>query len=362
MTETNKFSQKANFIFVGKLTDTDVSKVLKVDNYGRERLTLNITDGKMTEKVEVFTFGQQDTVSYRDTKNNYETVEWAERNNPSVIKQANYYSQFNLCVTDTKTFICSYDFIKALTTAMTNGDLTDKNLKFKGTVEWNLSADKKTVYRKYNLTEVTLPDGKKDVVGFKLLLNTVFKKDALSVNEKDKVMKFNGFVQSYMKLDGESNKRGYMIPQEFIIHYAKNPVTEPLLKKMYETKLVAKENELKAVLFECELFKGATETKVGELTEEQKLYIQLGLLTEEEAIENNTVKNDFVASEIHVIRPLLVKSYSNTTLLLNDEDNLSKMVFDLEGKKADQVFNDNEEVNLFSATTVSDADLEALFN
>lgn len=364
MSETKtevKYFQKKGFFFNCKLKSTDADKLLyTTTGKSHERLVLPVTDGVSEERVEVFTYGQQDDVYYSNAKNEFVSVAWADRNKPEIIKDSAYKSKLQVNFGKKETYISPYDFIKSICEHLRSGKLNDRVLRLTGDIEYKLYNGE--VQRTLNLKSIGFAADDVIEMDFKVVMSAVYKKDGLTYDDANKKLVLHGFVQEYVKLDGESNKLGRMFPQDFVIDYTKHTKSPDLLKNLYVSNLDVKDDKCHAILFEAELFKGVKNVKVNPLTDEQKLYIELGLLSEEEALKDNEVKDDHVLSEVRVIRPSIKNPpYTRTTFI---PDNHDKFVFGFDVVK-DEMFDNNDDTSsddLFGTSKVSDDDLDSLFN
>ena len=354
MEETNKNYQRNYFSFVCKLNGDDVSKMVK-ESGKTTRINIPVTDGKGVLYVEVVHFGEQDNVYYKDKNNKFVSVEWSDRHD---VVDAHFSSVLTLNINGKKEETVSvYDFANSLLKHISDGDLTDKTLALRGEVKIELGKENKK-YTKYELKQLAvIPDGTPLV--FKTETSAVIKKGAVKVDEENKKIILNGFTQNYMKLDGEQSKRGYMVPEDFILSYVhENEKTSQMRKQLYLKLFDVKDDNLHAVLFDCEIFKGANEVKVLPLTDEQKMFISLDLLTEEEAIENNTVKDNKVTTELRVVRPVLKTPYEKVTYVIDNKDTIEKMIFELKAK-VDEV---DEVTEAFGETVVDSELFDSWFN
>lgn len=352
----NKYFQRKNFTFNVYLKDVDADKLLfQTSGKTRETLVLPVTDGTSEMRLEVFTFGQADSC-YATIDGEWTTIDWANRNNKEIVSKVAYNKKYAINLGRKEEYIHEYDFIRSLHEHMKNGDMTSKLLKITGDLEYSLRNKEPQLKLKPRFVGLA-PEG--DVPYMKALVSTLFTKDAVVHDVANKTLTVNGFVQEYVKLEGESGKSPRMFPQEFKIDYAKNPKTEVALEGFYKNVLSVDDN-YKAIYFECDLFKAADEVKVGELTEEQKLYISLGLLSEEQAIIDNTVKDNKETFEFRVVAPNIKKEpYTKTTFIPDEQD---KFVFGFE-PKVTQMFDTAPDTSLlFETSAVSDSDLDSFFS
>lgn len=336
-----RYYQSKRFSFVCKMKDIEADKLLRsTTGKSWETLLLPVTDGKNDVTLKLFTFGQSDNV-YLTVNGEWKKVPWSERNDKNIINGAKFSDKYTINLDEKKDVVTEYDMIRITMVELKKGTMKDKKLKITGDIN----------YSYYNgevqLTFVPRYIGfakEDEALALKVSHTVVFTKDALTV--EGNIAKFKGYVQEFMKLNGETKRYGRMVPQEFVIN-----VEREAIKKFYQSKLVANENEYKAVSLVSTLFKGAKEVTVKPLTEEQRLYIELGFLTEEEALKDNEVKDDKETFELRVLHPdIRREEYKDTTVVIEDT---SSFVFGVE-PKVENMFNEFNE-------NTQEADVNELF-
>lgn len=355
-TKALNYYQKKGFFFTCKLKSTDADKLLyTTTGKSHERLVLRVTDGVSEEKVEVFTYGQQDNVYYKTSKNEFVNVPWSERNNSDVVKGAAYQNQFTVNLGKKETYITSYDFIKSICEHMRSGKLDDKVLSLRGEFEYKLYNGE--VQRTLNLKSIGFAEENAEM-NLTAIVTAIYKKGEMTVDSVNKKIILNGYVQEYVKLEGEQNKQGRMFPQAFIMDYGKSSAQEAV-KNAYLNWFDGKDDKYYAICLECKMFKGAGDVKVKPLTDEQKLYIDLGFLTEEQAIKDNTAKDDNVLSELRVKAPVISKEPYTRTVFI--PENTDKFVFGFDVVKDSMFDNNDSSSSLFEESSVNTDDLDSLF-
>lgn len=360
-----KYYQKSQFVANCKLTVDDPSKLLfKRDGKASETLYLHVTDDKSVQTLEVFTYGVRDQI-YAKIDGKFTEIDWAERNNEAHIKKVHFSDKYQTNFGESKEFISVYDFIHEILKAVESGKITkDTVLRVRGDIEYSLYNGKQQ--SKLIPKGISIASEKEQTQGlyFRSLVTTLFKKDSLVKDEENKKFILNGFIQEWIKLEGETSRNPRLFDQSFIIDYGKNEKMADAIKAMYLQYLDVQDDKVHAICFESDLYKGASEVKVEPLTDEQKMFISIGILTEEEAIEYNTTRGEDKVIEHNVVRPMIkVDPYKKVTFVPSEQD---KFVFGFEPKVetffAEEQSSTSDELSGDTVSVFGDSDLANFFN
>lgn len=338
----NKYYQVKNFTFVGKLKSID-NLIQTKEGKRFLRLSLPIFDGVSTAYAECFSFGLSDHI-YTTVNKKFEKINWADRNSSRVLKGMNYNNVYRLDLKEKKEFSNSYDLIKGFEELINEGFVTkDMRLKVIGDVEFQYYNGE--VKPHYNIKSISLPD--KNIKDSLIIVESLLvEKD--SIKETDNGLEIDGYVVEYMKLDNESKKYPRLIEQHLIY-----PTDNKMVKKLMLDKLNIKEGYV-AACFEINLFRSAKEATVQPLTDEQKLFVELGFISEEEALKDNTIIDDHVTEELRVVKPVVKKQFKDIVFIPNQEQT-KEYVKGFE-PKVENMF------NVFGESSIEDSDLDDFFN
>lgn len=320
--ENIKFYGNKSFYFVGRLKSTEnLFKTQENKNY--IRLNLPLFDNVSTVYCEAFSFGISDYV-YSSVNGKWTKTQWSERNSSSVLKGMRYGDKFSY---NGKEFSNNYDLIQAFKTDVENGNIKkDDMLDVRGNLE--LQVYNGEVQKRYVIKSITKAK-QDDKPHFSLVAEVLVEKD--SVKEVEDGVEVDALLLEYMKLDGEDKKYPRLIPQKLTYKMTNNAI-----KRMVMEKLKVDEG-YKAVCFECNVFRSAGEVKVEPLTDEQKLYIELGFLTKEEAEKDNTVVDSNVTEELQVVKPVVKRQYKHISFV-PDKEQTKDFIKGIEQEKVNDVF------------------------
>ena len=320
--ENVQFKQVKNFSFVCEPKFSDADKLVR-QREGKRALTLSIpvTDGKSTVFVESFSFGAPERTLYlRDNNFKPLNVEPSDRFNPEVVKQVSYVNQYKVNLNGgQETFIDVYDFVKSVEAHAKAGHL-NKRVRITGDVEVNYyNGTTSLKYRPKKIEEVSNDTPMKLMVQ----MNGLVKNDSLKETENG--LEVELYVSEYFKLQDEDKRHERFSEQRLVVPKNDNPKVDAYFKTLFSVK----PNEHRAVILEMEVFRGAGEVVVKELSETQRLYISLGFLTEEEAIKDNTMKDSVQKEELRVVRPSKREGYTFKGLNVSEEQ-YKEMIFGFE--------------------------------
>ena len=338
--ENIKFYGNKSFYFVGRLKSTEnLFKTQENKNY--IRLNLPLFDNVSTVYCEAFSFGISDYI-YSSVNGKWTKTQWSERNSSSVLKGMRYGDKFSY---NGKEFSNNYDLIQAFKTDVENGNVKkDDMLDVRGNLE--LQVYNGEVQKRYVIKSITKAK-QDDKPHFSLVAEVLVEKD--SVKEVEDGVEIDALLLEFLKLDGEDKKHPRLIPQKLTYKMTNNAI-----KRMVMEKLKVDEG-YKAVCFECNVFRSAGEVKVEPLTDEQKLYIELGFLTKEEAEKDNTVVDSNVTEELQVVKPVVKRQYKHISFV-PDKEQSKEFMKGIE-PKVDNVFDD-----AFGSSLIGDSDLDDFFD
>ena len=339
--ENEKFYGNKQFFFVGKVKSVDnLFKTTDGKNY--IRLNLPLFDGVSTVYCESFSFGVSDFV-YGSVNGKWTKTQWSERNNPTLLKGMRFGDKFSY---NGKEFSNNYDLIQSFKKDVENGSIKrDDMLDVRGNLE--LQVYNGEVQKRYVIKSITKAKTD-DKPHFTLLAEMLVEKD--SVKEIDGGVEVNGLLLEYIKLDGEDKRYPRLIPQMVSYKMDNNAI-----KRMVTEKLKVDEG-YKAVCFECNVFRSAGEVKVTPLTDEQKLYIEMGFLTKEEAERDNTVVDSNITEELQVVRPVVKRQYKHISFV-PDKEQTKDFIKGIE-PKVNNMFDDP----FGGSVVVGDSDLDDFFD
>ena len=337
--ENNKFYGNKQFYFCGELkSDENLFKTTEGKKY--LRLNLPLYDGESTVYCESFTFGIQDFV-YGSVSGKWTKTPWQERNSSKVLKGMRFGDKFNY---EGHEFSNNYDLIDAFKRDIEEGKIKkgDK-LNVNGVVEYQFYNDEVQKHFVIKSIKKAEPTDKPH-----LTLVTEVLVEPNAVKEVEDGLEIDVLMLEYMKLDRESKKYPRLIPEKLVYN-----TDNKIVKKLMLDKLNIKEGYV-AACFEINLFRSAKEVTVQPLSENQKLYVELGFITEEDALKENTLIDDTISEELIVVKPVVKKQFKDIVFTPNQEQT-KEFLKDL-NPKVDTMF------DVFGSSNIDDADLDNFFN
>ena len=169
-----------------------------------------------------------------------------------------------------------------------------------------------------------------------------------AVKEVENGLEIDVLMLEYMKLDNESKKYPRLIPEKLVY-----PTDNKMVKKLMLEKLKVKDGYA-AACFEINVFRSAKEVTIQPLSDEQKLYIELGFISEEEALNDNKVIDDHVTEELRITKPIVKKQYKDIVFTPSREQ--TKEFLKGLNPKAENMF------DVFSESNIGVSDLDDFFN
>lgn len=293
-----KYQQIRNFKFTGFMVFKEDTMIKQKENLTWRKVSFGITDGNTTIYVEnnEFGAGKDFKVKVPNDDNGYDdlVVEWHERNEKDVLdKVASFSKKYVLG----RTLIHNHDIIEEVLKAIRDGRLRTAKYedgKIIDGVKVSVSGQIKFNYYNNNVSQV-YEFSRLNIVKdetpteFSGGISMVFGKNAVKDDVKNNRLIIDGYVAEYNKtLFGEKTPTG-LLPQVFVLNYDEVSKGQAL-KKFLETKLVVKDDKMKAIRFDVQLLKGTKEVSVADFkpSKEQMELVDLGLMTIEELME--TVK------------------------------------------------------------------------
>lgn len=296
----NKFYGNKTFEFTGKLKSVDnIFKTTEGKNY--IRLNLPLFDGESTVYCDSFTYGESDHI-YMTLNSKWTQVAWSERNSTATLNAMRYGDKFSY---NEKQLSNSYDLIQSLKSDIESGKIKkDDVLKVEGNVELEFYKD--TLKKKYTIKSIK-PVGENSELGFYVKQEVLVEPNGLK--EVEDGFTLDVLMLEYMKLEGE-DKRNPRLVGETLAYPTTNPQVKMLIKRA-----LSDIETYKAIHLKCKLERTAPEVEVKPLTDDQKLYIDLGFITEEEAVRENTVVSGEVIEKLTILRPDVKKQYAKITFV-----------------------------------------------
>lgn len=293
-----KYSQVKDFKFVGFISFKENNLLKTKDGSSWRKLSFSVTDGNNSQFVKVNEFGPEKSfkVKVPNDDNGYDdlVVEWHERNEKDVLdKVASFSKKYVLG----KTLLHNHDVIEEVLKAISDGRLekakfedgkvvSGTKVSVSGQIKFNYYNGNVNQVYEFSRMSIVKEDTPTEFTGG---ISMVFGKNAVKDDIKNNRLVVNGYVSEYNKtLFGEKTPTG-LLPQTFVLNYDE-VVKGQALKKFLETKLVVKDDKMKAIRFDVQFLKGAKEESVSDFkpTKEQMELVDLGLMTIEELME--TVK------------------------------------------------------------------------
>lgn len=305
-----KYYQRDYFNFTCKLEDFTLGKCLiKTPTY--RKLTLPVTDGKNKLYVTLMDFGKTDKIYYRDTNNRSISIDWNDRQYVNINKEVHFSQVYSI---GKNKFMTSYDFMEKLLELLTlhHDDMMNCVLEIRGEV--TRTKNNGTVYTNYNIRHLNLIATRTSLI-FKREVSILIKPNALIENENKFIVK--GYTQV------KQNKQVIYLPEKFVIDFnCYDDGTIEARKTLYRNIFNFEEDKVVSVLLDVRLDK---ERVIEEMTEGQKLLIDLGLMTLEETIAENTHSTKNIQNSI--VKPLLKGQYGALSITL-DKKALQNIIFE----------------------------------
>ena len=266
---------------------------------------VDLTGGKYKDdsKNLIYTqFIKADATNKRDTEN--AKVEWNDRFDPAVIEKIPEYKKYTVDLASDKireglikegktdeasalatkkyTFISQYDFTKKVKELLLSGDFGDDNYVVSGTIEYSYSTknDGGVYYRNFVPTSIykAMPDEPTGCFGkfdFYYVKDKLLDADTVTEDETP----INGYVQFY-----DRTSRDYYFTETALTFKNDMPNKDGIIKAL--TLLGDADSEVLVIGINVKFFSGSPKTDIRDedLTQEQKLLIELGAKAKEDII------------------------------------------------------------------------------
>ena len=289
-----KYSQCKNFKFTGYVTFKKENLLQDKQDSTWRKISFGITDeqGNNTQYVKCAEFGAGNSFKVKTVtdEGKYEDIEvsWSERNDKKVIKDV---ADFNKKYVLGNVRLHNHDVIDDILKAVDDGKLFSAKFEdgqVKSGVKVTVSGQIKINYFNGNFNqnfEITrLSIVKEDTpCEFRGSVSLVFNKEAVK-ERKDKFI-VNGYVYDYIKPQGHERGEMKLLPQTLVIN-KKDKLGERIGQFLLEN-MKTKKDEFKAARFDVSFMCGSEEVEPKDIkpTDEQKMLIDMGLLTLEDIVE-----------------------------------------------------------------------------
>lgn len=289
-----KYSQAKQFRFTGYITFKKENLLKDKQGSTWRKISFGITDeqGNNTQYVECSEFGAGNSFKVKTVTEDekYEDIDisWSERNDKKVIEDV---ANFNKKYVFGNVRLHNHDVIEDVLKAVDDGKLFSAKFEdgqVKSGVKVTVSGQIKINYFNGNFNQVfefsRLNIVKEDVpCEFSGSVSLVFNKEAVK-ERKDKFI-VNGYVYDYIKPQGHERGEMKLLPQVLVVN-KKDELGERIGQFLMEN-MKTKKDEFKAARFDVKFIKGAEEVEPEDIkpTDEQKMLIDMGLLSLEDIVE-----------------------------------------------------------------------------
>ena len=353
-----KYSQTKQFRFTGYVTFKKENLLKNKQGSTWRKISFCITDeqGNNTQYVECSEFGAGNSFKVKTVTEDgkYEDIEvsWNERNDKKVIEDV---ANFNKKYVFGNVRLHNHDVIEDVLKAVDDGKLFSAKFEdgqVKSGVKVTVSGQIKINYFNGNFNQVfeftRLNVVKEDTpCEFSGSVSLVFNKEAVK-ERKDKFI-VNGYVYDYIKPQGHERGEMKLLPQTLVVN-KKDELGERIGQFLMEN-MKTKKDEFKACRFDVKFIKGAEEVEPEDIkpTDEQKMLIDMGLLSLEDIMEKSVGRK---VNEVRVDKIYAKGDYKRFSFLTNFKQ---KDVF-VEEEEEDIY----EEESIFNTTDDEDDDIDEL--
>ena len=318
-----KYSQAKQFRFTGYVTFKKENLLKDKQGSTWRKISFGITDeqGNNTQYVECSEFGAGNSFKVKTVTEDgkYEDIDvsWSERNDKKVIEDV---ANFNKKYVFGNVRLHNHDVIDDVLKAVDTGVLFPAKFeegKIKSGVKVTVSGQIKINYFNGNFTQVfefTRLNVAKEYVPceFTGSVSLVFNKEAVK-ERKDKFI-VNGYVYDYIKPQGHERGEMKLLPQTLVVN-KKDELGERIGQFLMEN-MKTKKDEFKACRFDVKVIKGAEEVEPEDIkpTDEQKMLIDMGLLSLEDIMEKAVGRK---VNEVRVDKIYAKGDYKRFSFLTN---------------------------------------------
>ena len=318
-----KYSQTKQFRFTGYVTFKKENLLKDKQGSTWRKVSFGITDeqGNNTQYVECSEFGAGNSFKVKTVTEDgkYEDIDvsWSERNDKKVIEDV---ANFNKKYVFGNVRLHNHDVIEDVLKAVDDGKLFSAKFEegqIKSGVKVTVSGQIKINYFNGNFNQVfefsRLSVAKEDApFEFSGSVSLVFNKEAVK-ERKDKFI-VNGYVYDYIKPQGHERGEMKLLPQTLVVN-KKDELGERIGQFLMEN-MKTKKDEFKACRFDVKFIKGAEEVEPEDIkpTDEQKMLIDMGLLSLEDIMEKAVGRK---VNEVRVDKIYAKGDYKRFSFLTN---------------------------------------------
>ena len=318
-----KYVQSKNFKFTGYISFKKENLLKEKAGSSWRKLSFSVVDENNNNQqwIEVSEFGAGNSFKVKTVNEDgkYEDIEvsWSERNDKKVIEDvANFNKKYVLG----SIRLHNHDVIDDVLKAVDDGRLFSAKFEdgqVKSGVKVTVSGQIKINYFNGNFNQVfefnRLSVVKEDTpCEFSGSVSLVFNKEAVK-ERKDKFI-VNGYVYDYIKPQGHERGEMKLLPQTLVVN-KKDELGERIGQFLLEN-MKTKKDEFKAARFDVKFIKGAEEVEPEDIkpTDEQKMLIDMGLLSLEDIMEKAVGRK---VNEVRVDKIYAKGDYKRFSFLTN---------------------------------------------
>lgn len=241
--------------------------------------------------------GKRDNVIYvhgkdengRDDFSNFYTIDWEDRNDPNILEDLGDACFITVAVEKTtdgrpvyKKFLSDYDAIKYCQETITN----DMEISVYGTITYQPYED--TVTMSKDIKKIVAVDKDEEKRHANITQTILLDRDSLGDKNDHGTYDIYGYVLEKMKfyrghdLTTKESKSGQLVPLRYTYEFA--PADESKADKMF--KFLIPKKGVTQVTFAGKMIESGSvvQATVDDLDDDIKEYIELGLMTEEQAL------------------------------------------------------------------------------
>jgi len=318
-----------------KMPPIRTGKTKKGANYKTLNMYLTLPN---KNRVNMELFGMEsDTIKTKDTEGNDVEFDWANRTDEEIVKSVAFYRKNVLSLGDDQRFefVTPLDMIDKIWSMA--DQLRGKVVTATGTVERSYYKGEYKDRFKLQNVYIAAEDAKQS---FKTTLEFFWNKEGIDTNSyaEEKRIYFDGYTLEY---DSDLKENRYM-PRQVILDLSKidweNPKHAAIAKFNLSTMGLSYENgKLKVTLGKgyysnrliCSYSNGAKEVEFDEsqLTDFQKMQIELGLATVDDFRPRNGIRGEFV-TEYKLVKFDSTGDYSEGTVKLDmSDDDFEELIY-----------------------------------
>ena len=318
-----KYVQSKNFKFTGYISFKKENLLKEKAGSSWRKLSFSVVDENNNNQqwIEVSEFGAGNSFKVKTVNEDgkYEDIEvsWSERNDKKVIEDV---ANFNKKYVFGSIRLHNHDVIDDVLKAVDDGRLFSAKFEdgqVKSGVKVTVSGQIKINYFNGNFNQVfefnRLSVVKEDTpCEFSGSVSLVFNKEAVK-ERKDKFI-VNGYVYDYIKPQGHERGEMKLLPQVLVVN-KKDELGERIGQFLLEN-MKTKKDEFKAARFDVKFIKGAEEVEPEDIkpTDEQKMLIDMGLLSLEDIMEKAVGRK---VNEVRVDKIYAKGDYKRFSFLTN---------------------------------------------